>query len=298
MTPARQEILGAERRAFLLGLAYRILGSYAEAEDAVQDTYLKWNRVDQDTVENPAAWLTTVCTRHCIDLLRAARHSRTEYVGSWLPEPVQMESADTPEMEAELSSSLSMAFLLLLERLAPRERAAYLLREVFDRPYPVVAQALGSSEVACRKLVSRARTKVGEGRVVHAVPRARQKTLLAAFREAVETGSTASLSRLMSEDIQLSADGGGKVATLLGTLAGREAVLAFVSEQLHEYWEQYRDWLETRINGAEGFLLFDKGRVVASVSFAYDGRGGLTRIYITRNPDKLTHLQEPGTCAR
>src|SRR5690606_12630387 len=125
MTPASPDAIPEERRPFLLGLAYRILGSYSDAEDAVQDTYLKWNSLDSKDIDNPAAWLTTVCTRHCIDLLRAAKRSRTDYVGSWLPEPIQMAGPDTPESEAELASSLSMAFLLTLERLAPKERAAY-----------------------------------------------------------------------------------------------------------------------------------------------------------------------------
>jgi len=294
MAPTHPDFFPEQRRAFLLGLAYRILGSYAEAEDAVQDTFLKWNSRGPEAIDNPSAWLTTVCTRHCIDLLRAARKSRTEYVGSWLPEPIQMTGTDTPESEAELSSSLSMAFLLLLERLAPKERAAYLLHEIFDRPYPEVALALGVAEPACRKLVSRAKAKVGRGSARRVVPRSRQEALLAAFREAVETGSTARLVVLMSEDIRLSADGGGKVPTLLETLAGKDAVLEFISRRLRDYWKQYDDWLITRINGAAGILLSENGRVVVSVSFAYDDRARLARIFVTRNPDKLAHLPHPG----
>lgn len=282
-----------ERRAFLLGLAYRILGSYADAEDAVQDTYLKWEHADSGAIDNPPAWLTTVCTRHCIDLSRAARRARTEYWGSWLPEPIQLVSANTPESDAELSSSLSIAFLLLLERLTPKERAAYLLYEIFDRPYPEVALALGATDVACRKLVSRAKAKVGRGAVLPIVPRARQEKLLAAFHAAVETGSTEPLTTLMSKDIRLTADGGGKVATLLETLAGKEAVLEFICKRLHVYWRRYGDWLETSINGAAGFLLLENRNVAASVSFAYDGDGKLTRIFVTRNPDKLVHLLNP-----
>lgn len=294
MALAQPRFSPKERRAFLLGLAYRILGSYSEAEDAVQDTYLKWNQANPDGIENPSAWLTTVCTRHCIDLLRAARLARTEYVGSWLPEPIQMIGPETPESEAELSSSLSMAFLLLLERLAPKERAAYLLHEIFDRPYPEVALALGVGEVACRKLVSRARMKVGQDSVRQMPPHARQEELLAAFRGAVETGSTERLAALMSEDIRLSADGGGKVPTLLETLAGKDAVLGFISRRLHEYWKEYGDWLATSLNGAAGILLFENGHVVASVSFAYGDGGKLARVFITRNPDKLAHLPHPG----
>lgn len=298
MTPASLDALLEERRPFLLGLAYRILGSYTDAEDAVQDTYPKCNSLDLKGIDNPAAWLTTVCTRHCIDMLRAARRSRTDYVGSWLPEPIQMTSPDTPESQAELSSSLSMAFLLTLERLAPKERAAYLLYEIFDRPYSEVAPTLGVSEAACRKLVSRAKSKVGHNVVRQPVPQPRQEKMLVAFREAVGTGSTKRLEALMSEDIRLSADGGGKVPTLQESLAGKEAVLTFIAERLHEYWRCYAGWMSTRINGTAGILLFDDGRVVVSVSFAYDLHGRLSRIFITRNPDKLGHLPHPGLCVQ
>lgn len=128
-----------DRRPFLIGLAYRILGSLAEAEDAVQDTFLKWQTSRREDIANPAGWLTSVCTRHCIDMLRSARRSRVDYVGAWLPEPVQTMTEDTPERIAELSSTLSLAFMLVRERLVPRDRAAYLLREIFDRPYADIA---------------------------------------------------------------------------------------------------------------------------------------------------------------
>ncbi|MCW4456030.1 RNA polymerase sigma factor SigJ [Flavobacterium sp. MXW15] len=294
MNAKRSLLVFEERRAFLLGLAYRILGSYAEAEDAVQDTYLKWSQADDGSIDNPAAWLTATCTRRCIDMLRAARQTRVDYIGSWLPEPISVASEATPETTAELSSTLSMAFLLLLERLTPKERAAYLLYEIFDRPYPDVAQALGVNELACRKLVSRAREKVGKDVVRSAVPRERQVELLAAFRCAVETGSTARLAALMSDDVRLSADGGGKVPALLQDLAGKPRVLEFVSGRLRQYWRQYRDWEYTDINGVMGATLFEGEQIVASLSFAYDGQAKLTGIFITRNPDKLAHLPMPG----
>ncbi len=277
------------RRGFLTGLAYRILGSVAEAEDAVQDTFLKWSQVDRAAIENPAAWLTTACTRRSIDMLRAAHQARVDYVGAWLPEPIQAGSGDAPDAALELSSSLSMAFLLLLERLTPRERAAYLLHDVFDQSYEEVALALGVQEAACRKLVSRARQHVGAGNLRSSVPPARQQALLAAFQEAVASGDTAQLALLMSDDIELRTDGGGKVQALLAPLSGKAPVLDFIAGRLNPYWRAY-SWHPTRINGGYGALLVDAGRVVASVSFACDEAGRATGIFIMRNPDKLARL--------
>lgn len=166
------------RRPFLIGLAYRILGSLADAEDAVQDTYIKWLNADRHSILNPAAWLTTVCTRRCLDLLRAAQQARVDYVGIWLPEPIQTAVAKTPEQTLELSSSLSTAFMLLLERLTPRERAAYLLHDIFDLPYADLAMTLGGEETACRKLVSRAREKLAAQRSVKPSPQSGRKPCL------------------------------------------------------------------------------------------------------------------------
>ena len=134
MAEARHISLFKARRPFLTGLAYRFLGSVAEAEDAVQDTFLKWSQADRSAIQSPAAWLTTACTRRCIDMLRAARQARVDYVGAWLPEPIQIMTEETLESASELSSTLSMAFLLLLERLAPKERAAYLLHDISTSP--------------------------------------------------------------------------------------------------------------------------------------------------------------------
>lgn len=277
------------RRSFLTGLAYRILGSMADAEDAVQDTYLKWLHADHDALENPLAWLRAVCTRQCIDMLRSARRARVDYVGIWLPEPVRTDSATTPEHDVELASSLSMAFLLLLERLSPRERAAYLLHDIFDQPYDGIARALGTSETACRKLVSRARLKVGDSDVRHAVQPERQEALLAAFRTAVESGDTKTLATTLSEDIELRADGGGKVPAHPQPVFGRRAVLDFVSGRLAHVW-QACEWRPAAINGARGALLYEQGRIMASVSLACDTDGRMNRIFIVRNPDKIGRL--------
>lgn len=280
------------RRRHLLGLAYRILGSLAEAEDAVQDTFVKWREADRETVENPAAWLTAVCTRRCLDVLRSARRARVDYVGTWLPEPVHTVTDDTPETSVELASSLSTAFLLLLERLSPRERAAYLLHEIFEQPYPVVASALGLQEPACRKLVSRAKAAVGRPVARFAPPRDRQEILLAEFRAAIGSGRPDRLAALLSDEIALSADGGGRVPTIAHTLRGKPAVLDFIMGPLRGFWAQY-EWRPADINGGRGLLLLADGHVSTAVTFGHDDRGRVERIFIVRNPDKLARLQ-PG----
>lgn len=282
-----------EARPRLLGLAYRILGSRADAEDAVQDTFLKWQEVDRTTVETPAAWLTTACTRRCLDLLKAAHRKRIDYVGAWLPEPIHTASDDNAEEKLALTSSLTTAFLLMLERLTPKERAAYLLHEIFGQPYEEVAETLDMQETAARKLVSRAKTNIGLEKARHQTPRERQDELFSAFHQAIHGGNIASLSALLSADVKLTADGGGKVATVLGVLSGKETVLAFIIDRLTEYWSHYV-WEIGDINGGRGIVLRDeaKNEIAATVAFGYDGDGNVNDIFIMRNPDKLTHFGE------
>lgn len=278
-----------KRRRFLLGLAYRILGSLAEAEDAVQDTFLRWREADRDAIESPAAWLTATCTRRCIDVLRSAQRTRVEYVGTWLPEPVCTMSQHTPDDSLELASSLSTAFLLLLERLTPKERAAYLLHEIFGLAYPDLASALGLQEAACRKLVSRARAAVGQAKTRWSAPLQRQEELLSAFQQALASGRMEPFSALLSDDIELCADSGGKVPALLETLRGKPTVLDFVSGSLRKYWSGC-EWRPADLSGGRGVLLVADGHVAACVTFAYDEAGRVTNIYIMRNPDKLGRL--------
>lgn len=275
-------------RPNLLGIAYRILGSLADAEDAVQDTFLKWARTDRENIKNAAAWLTTICTRRCLDLLRSAHHSRVNYVGPWLPEPIQTPMENDAETRLVLASSLTTAFLLMLERLTPKERAAYLLHDIFDFSYPEIAEILNIQEGACRKLVSRAKANIEQTKVRHTTTLERQDQLLAAFQAAITSGSAAKFASLLSDDIRLSADGGGKVPTVLNVLQGKAEVLTFLLEQLHEYWIDY-NWVFVNINGARGIVLKHDGAAVAAVSFAYDEAGRVANIYIVRNPDKLVN---------
>jgi RNA polymerase sigma-70 factor (ECF subfamily) len=278
-----------DARPKLMGLAYRILGSLADAEDAVQDTFLKWVSTDRKEIEKAGAWLTTTCTRRCLDLLRSAHRSRVNYVGSWLPEPVQTPIEYEAESKFDLASSLTTAFLLMLERLTPKERAAYLLHDIFDVSYPDVAKALDIQENYCRKLVSRAKANIDQSNVRHKTPLAQQDQLLSAFQAAITAGATERLAALLSNDIRLSADGGGKVPTVLDVLQGKAEVIAFLAKSLHEYWAGHQ-WVIVDINGARGIIIKQDGTTVATVTFAFDETGKATDIYIVRNPDKLANL--------
>lgn len=270
-------------RPRLWGLAYRMLGSAADADDAVQDTYLRWQAAGLDHIDTPEAWLTTVCTRRAIDMLRAARRARTDYVGPWLPEPVIAPEAGA---ELELAESLSTAFLLLLERLSPTERAAYLLREVFDYAYADVAASLNKSEAACRQLVSRARRHVGHDRARFAPPPERRQDLLESFLGAMQSGSVENLATLLSEDAELWSDGGGKVLAARNVIHGANNVARF----LHGVWQ--RVWAEqdvrrVAVNGGAGLLLGARGTLESVVTFGIAPDGRIGAIYVVRNPDKL-----------
>ena len=272
-------------RPRLISIAYRILGSRFDAEDVVQDCGVRWLGVEPDKIDNPAAWLTTVVTRRAIDVLRSKRRARLQYVGQWLPEPSITDTQRATEDQLELASSLSTAFLLILERLSPKERAAYLLHEVFETPYADVAGMLGVKEPACRKLVSRAKKRVKLAGRRARPPMNRQKQMLAAFETAIRTGDPGDLGDLLVADVQLHADGGGKVAAILDSVEGRD-VLAFVTRKLHLWWADFR-WSVEEINGLLGIVLRGDGDITAVVTFAYDASGRVSEIQIMRNPDKL-----------
>ena len=276
-------------RPRLFGLAYRILGSRADAEDAVQDTFIKWQNTSQEGIENPAAWLMTSCTRRSIDLLRSAHRARVDYVGSWLPEPLHMATDHETDTRLELASTLTTAFMLMLERLTPKERAAYLLHDIFDLSYAEISGMLTLQETTCRKLVSRAKGQIDKNKIRSHTPVERQEQLLCAFQQAITTGTPAQLATLLSDDIRLSADGGGKVQTLLETLRGKADVIPFLVERLYAWWASY-DWITAEINGTRGFFLQKDSEILASVTFAYGENGDVTDIYIVRNPDKLRRM--------
>lgn len=280
-------------RPRLQAIAYRMLGTVAEAEELVQDVWLRWHENDQDALDNAEAWLVTVTTRLAIDRLRAAKVQREHYTGFWLPEPqlTPQDEPASPEQVLERADDISMAFLALLERLAPEARAAFLLREVFDADYAEVAQALGKSEAACRQIVSRARAQLKEGRVRQPVSPDTHYKLLSGFAEAARRGDFAALQALLAEDAELIGDGGGKVPSFGKVLAGGARIARlYLATWLHGNKGELRLQLElVHLNGRWGLLRFIDGQLESAQDFETDGQR-ITRIHVQRNPDKLQRL--------
>ncbi|MCO7226675.1 RNA polymerase sigma factor SigJ [Pleionea sp. CnH1-48] len=274
-------------RPTLMGLAYRILGSVSDAEDAVQDTYLKLIKSDTQGINNPKAWLSTVCTRRCLDMLRSANKTRVNYVGAWLPEPIQQVQDD--DHSHELAASLTTDFLLLLERLTPKERAAFLLHELLEQSYSDIAKTLTVSEVACRKLVSRAKTHIGREHVRQQLSTQQQETLLSSFEQALRTGDTTHFAKLLTEDVTLTADGGGVVPALLESLEGKEKVLRFIGKKLQRYWLNY-SWNLADFNQSRAVVVKDGDQIIAIMTLAHNAKNQISQIFIQRNPNKMKHL--------
>ncbi len=271
-------------RGRLWGVAYRMLGSRADADDMVQEAYLRWHGAQTAEVHTPEAWLVTTTTRLCIDRLRQLRAEREAYVGPWLPEPL-VEDAPAADAATELASDLSVAFLALLERLAPEERAAFLLHDVFDSGYEEIAAALGKSESACRQIVSRARRRVREERPRVRVDPAARERLIESFMRAIELRDRDALLAIFAEEATLMSDGGGKAKAAQKVVRGGESVVRFLLGVLHAA----RPRLTLRkitVNGETGIELRVGGRLVSVMSLVTDGRQ-ILGVYSVLNPDKL-----------
>ena len=287
--------LFTEHRPLLFGIAYRMLGRVVEAEDAVQETFLRWQKQNPAAVQTPKAWLIATLTRLCIDQLRSVQRQREDYVGIWLPEPFLNDdhtpSAPSPADTAALGDSLGMAFMLLLEKLTPLDRAVFLLREAFDRDYSEIASIVGKSEAACRQIVSRARTQLAlTPRPSDAVADvARTEPLVARFTEACRTGNLNELLALLTEDAVLYTDGGGKVKSRLKPIVSAlyaSRFLAGISPHV------FREAISrpTVVNGHPGMIQRRPNGVLTVNAFAFDATGTHIRaIYIVSNPEKLTH---------
>jgi RNA polymerase sigma-70 factor, ECF subfamily len=274
-------------RPRLFGIAYRMLSSRADAEDVLQDAYLRWHGGAPDEVRSPEAWLVTAVTRLCIDRLRAARTEREQYVGPWLPEPLIGVGAAAPaaDAQAELSSSLSIAFLVVLEELAPEERAAFLLREVFDTDYGEVAEILGKSAAACRQMVSRARKRVRDRQPRAQVSDAARRSLLERFADAIRRQDRAALLKLLAEGASWTSDGGGRTRAALRVIRGRERVVRFVLAVLGRYADRFA-FEATAVNGEPALAVRTGGRLFSVITVRTDG-ARILDVYTVLNPDKL-----------
>jgi RNA polymerase sigma-70 factor (ECF subfamily) len=285
-------------RRRLLGLAYRMLGSMADAEDAVQETYLRWHRTDRDKVTDPRAFLMTTTSRICLDMLTSARARREEYVGPWLPEPVLDTAALAPDSHTELAEDLSIALLLTLDRLSPLERAAFLLHDVFDFSFSEVANALDRSEAACRQLAARARAHVRDAR-----PRgvtspassranemdAKHAELISAFIAATRSGDLNGLTQLLASDVRVVTDGGGKVQAALNVLEGADRSARFLIGAARKGWREGYTLRFAVINGLPGVIIDGPEGLVQTSAFEIED-GHVRALYIVRNSDKLRHL--------
>ncbi|MDQ0465161.1 RNA polymerase sigma-70 factor (ECF subfamily) [Caulobacter ginsengisoli] len=282
------------RRGAMTGLAYRMLGSRAEAEDVVQDAWLRWRKVEAQTVREPGAFLNRVVTRLCLDRLKAARARREVYVGEWLPEPVLDAEALAPD-ETDLDAELSVAFLLTLERLSPLERAAFLLHDVFDRPFSEVAAALDRSEAACRQLAARARTHVRQdrpqGRLGARPDPEAERRLTEAFMTAALTGDADGLKAILTQDVVMHADGGGVVSANLNPIFGVEKAIRLIEGVLRKFPppEGVTPRL-ARVNGMPGIVLVHPDGTVHQTMALEIAGDRIAAVYTVRNPDKLAGL--------
>jgi RNA polymerase sigma-70 factor, ECF subfamily len=288
-------------RRRLRGLAYRMLGSMADAEDAVQETYVRWHGADRDKVLDPRAFLMTMTARICLDMLTSARARREEYVGPWLPEPVLDTGALAPDRRTELAEDLSIALLLTLDRLSALERAAFLLHDVFDFSFSEVAAALERSEAACRQLASRARAHVRmarpRGATAPSTPSgqvdAKHAQLMSAFAAATASGDLNALTQMLASDVRIVTDGGGKVRSALEVIEGADRAARFMVEVTRKrpgaWW---RDDFTVRfavINGLPGVVVDAPEGTVQTTAFEIEG-DVIRALYVVRNPDKLRHL--------
>lgn len=279
-------------RGLLFTVAYEMLGSAADAEDVLQESWLRWTGADRSQIRDPRAYLIRVVTRQALNRLRTLARSREDYIGEWLPEPL-LTSPDVAE-DVELAESVSIAVLTVLETLAPAERAVFVLREVFDLPYGEIAGAIGKSAAAVRQIARRAREHVAGRRPRMRVSRAEQQAVTERFLAALRTGQLQELMEVMAPDVVLIADGGGLAAAVLKPVYGAERVAALLARASRDpsVFVSAAVWL----NGAPAARLQVSGEPAAVSLVVEDGR--VTRVYLVRNPRKLTRLDRPADITR
>jgi RNA polymerase sigma-70 factor (TIGR02957 family) len=281
-----------ELRPSAFAVAYRMLGSVSEAEDVVQEGFLRLHRARAggERIQSPRAYLSTVVSRLSLDQLRSMRARRETYVGEWLPEPLVTSTDDDPARKAEMADSLSLAFLVLLESLSPEQRAAFLLREVFDEPYDRIAQIIGTSEQNARQLATRARRHVKERRPRFEASREQQEELANRFFAAAEEGDLEGLEELLAHDVVLRGDGGGKAPALKRAIHGRARAARTLTAGLRTLGRLDLILRRERVNGQPGALVVDReGRLIAVISLDV-ADGQIQGVSAINNPDKLRHL--------
>src|SRR5687768_12138478 len=272
-------------RARLFGIAYRMLGTHAESEDILQEAYIRWHQADAETIETPEAWLVTVVTRLSIDRLRKASNERETYIGPWLPEPLAVSDQPTPEEELELASNLSLAFMVLLERLSPLERAVFLLHDIFDCGYADIARIVGKTESASRQLIHRARARVRADKPRFEADEKEREKLIRKFSAASRAGDEKTLLGLFSDEISMISDGGGKVTAARKIVRGKSKL----AHALGMFGTKFGAALKTvlyPINGEPGLLTFYEGKIFAATTFEF-ADGKISAMYRVMNPDKL-----------
>jgi len=280
-------------RPLMFSIAYRMLGSATDAEDIVQEAYLRYQATPPDQIVSPKAFLSTVVTRLCLNQLRSARAQRESYLGPWLPEPVLTSTDEpfAPTQQAELHESLSLAFLVLLEQLTPLERAVFLLRDVFDYDYREIAAIIGKTEAACRQVFRRARSHIADHRPRFKPTPDAHRQILTQFIRAAGSGELDGLLQLLADDVTLWGDSGGKVRGIKRALRGRDVVARFLLASTHIPSEPYRPEI-ANVNGDPALLLRagSEARVVVSISI---DQGGIYAIWVIGNPDKLNWVNTP-----
>ena len=278
----------SQQQPLLFSIAYRMLGSVAEAEDIVQETFLRWQQTEGEDVRSPKSYLSTIATRLCIDQLRSARAQREEYIGPWLPEPLTTEHIPPMDDKLALADSLSMAFLLLLETLAPTERAVFLLREVFDYDYAEIANIVEKSESNCRQISRRARQRVADRQPRFDVASEEVARMMERFLHAATTGDMNGLLSLLADDATLWSDGGGKVVAAVNPIRGADNITRFFLGLLKKAPPGFAVRLAS-INEQPGIITYVNGRPQSAGTFdVIDGKIHAVRVVV--NPDKLRHV--------
>ena len=281
---AAVEVFAAQRRR-LFGIAYRMLGTVADAEDIVQDTWIRWQNTDRTQVQEPAAFLATIVTRLSINVLQSSHTKRETYIGPWLPEPINTD--DYPALGAERAEALQFAILLTLEKLTPTERAAYILREAFDYPYPRIAEVISSSVVSARQLVSRARAHLASTRHTTVEP-SHQRRLLEAFLVAAQKGDAQELEKLFADDVVSYSDGNGVKLAARIPVIGRTRVAKFVAAFASHFWTgKSIDWVQ--VNGQPAATLTENGEITTVVTVTTSNEG-IEQLLWMMSPPKLGHV--------